>query len=134
MQPLALYGRNFIRLVERGTKLPSNLTGLYEVRYDGNRLDYEATMKLLRSFNAFKSGTTNVDPGGPSAMNVRAAAVVQLAASGGAWVAVVLAIIVISILVFLGWIFTSSARSRRANASIRSFRSLPPRSGPKSPE
>lgn len=49
------YGRNFILLVEDGTVLPSNLQGLYEVRYAGNDLDYPATMKLLKAFNEFKS-------------------------------------------------------------------------------
>jgi predicted nucleotide-binding protein len=38
---MALYGRNFILLVERGTELPSNLQGLYEVRY-------EATASTMR--------------------------------------------------------------------------------------
>ena len=52
---MALYRRRFILLVERGVILPSNLSGLYEVRYEGDRLDYEATMKLLRAFNDFKS-------------------------------------------------------------------------------
>lgn len=51
---LALYKRNFILLVETGVDLPSNLQGLYEVRYEGGKLDYEATMKLLRAFNDFK--------------------------------------------------------------------------------
>jgi predicted nucleotide-binding protein len=49
------YGRNFILLVEDGTTLPSNLQGLYEVRYEGDELDYPATMKLLKAFNEFKS-------------------------------------------------------------------------------
>jgi predicted nucleotide-binding protein len=49
------YGRNFILLVEDGTTLPSNLQGLYEVRYKGDELDYPATMKLLKAFNEFKS-------------------------------------------------------------------------------
>jgi predicted nucleotide-binding protein len=49
------YGRNFILLVEQGTALPSNLQGLYEVRYEGDELDYPATMKLLKAFNEFKS-------------------------------------------------------------------------------
>jgi hypothetical protein len=53
---LALYKRNFILLVERGASLPSNLQGLYEVRYEGDKLDYDATMKLLRAFNEFRSG------------------------------------------------------------------------------
>lgn len=52
---LALYKRNFILLVEAGVQLPSNLQGLYEVRYSGTTLDYEATMKLLKAFNEFKS-------------------------------------------------------------------------------
>ncbi len=52
---MALYNRRFILLVERGVTLPSNLQGLYEVRYEGDRLDYDATMKLLRAFNDFKS-------------------------------------------------------------------------------
>ncbi len=52
---MALYGRKFIMLVERGATLPSNLQGLYEVRYEGGKLDYEATMKLLKAFNDFRS-------------------------------------------------------------------------------
>jgi predicted nucleotide-binding protein len=52
---MALYGRRFILLVERGVTLPSNLQGLYEARYDGDRLDYESTMKLLKAFNDFRN-------------------------------------------------------------------------------
>ncbi|SPM42072.1 hypothetical protein MNAB215_4290 [Mycobacterium numidiamassiliense] len=52
---LALYGKKFILLVEEGTELPSNLQGLYQARYSGGKLDYEATMKLLKTFNEFKS-------------------------------------------------------------------------------
>lgn len=52
---MALYGRRFILLVEKGVTLPSNLQGLYEVRYEGDKLDYEATMKLLKAFNDFKN-------------------------------------------------------------------------------
>jgi hypothetical protein len=50
---MALYGQKFILLVERGVELPSNLQGLYEVRYEGDKLDYDATMKLLKAFNEF---------------------------------------------------------------------------------
>lgn len=50
---MALYGQRFILLVENGTELPSNLQGLYEVRYEGEKLDYDATMKLLKAFNDF---------------------------------------------------------------------------------
>jgi predicted nucleotide-binding protein len=51
---MALYGRKFILLVEKGVSLPSNLQGLYEVGYEGDRLDYESTMKLLKAFNDFR--------------------------------------------------------------------------------
>ena len=52
---MALYGRNFILLVEDGVALPSNLQGLYECRYSGNELNMTATMKLLKAFNEFHS-------------------------------------------------------------------------------
>jgi predicted nucleotide-binding protein len=48
---MALYGRNFILLVEEGVDLPSNLSGLAECRYSGDSLDMAATMKLLKAFN-----------------------------------------------------------------------------------
>lgn len=51
---MALYGRNFILLVEEGVPLPSNLQGLYECRYTGDELNMPATMKLLKAFNEFK--------------------------------------------------------------------------------
>ena len=51
---MALYGRQFILVVEEGVKLPSNLQGLYECRYKGSELNMEATMKLLKAFNDFK--------------------------------------------------------------------------------
>ena len=51
---MALYRRRFILLVEAGVDLPSNLQGLYEVRYEGGRLEYDATMRLLRAFNDFR--------------------------------------------------------------------------------
>ena len=54
---MALYKRNFILLVEKGVTLPSNLQGLYEVRYEGDKLDYESTMKLLKAFNDFKQAS-----------------------------------------------------------------------------
>lgn len=52
---MALYGRKFILLVEKGATLPSNLQGLYEVRHEGGKLDYESTMRLLKAFNDFRS-------------------------------------------------------------------------------
>ncbi len=51
---MALYRNNFILLVQKGIHLPPNLQGLYRCEYEGEKLDYEATMKLLKSFNEFK--------------------------------------------------------------------------------
>lgn len=52
---MALYGKRFILLVKEGTKLPSNLQGLYEVRYEGDALDGTATIKLLEAINEMKA-------------------------------------------------------------------------------
>jgi hypothetical protein len=51
---MALYKNNFVLLVSKGVHLPSNLQGLYICYYDGPKLDYEATMKLLKAFSEFK--------------------------------------------------------------------------------
>jgi len=51
---MALYGKKVILLVERGVSLPSNLQGLYRCDFEGDRLDYEATMKLLKTFSQFR--------------------------------------------------------------------------------
>jgi hypothetical protein len=50
---MALYGRNFILLVEEGVNLPANLQGLCECRYSGEELDMSATMTLFKAFNDF---------------------------------------------------------------------------------
>jgi len=52
---MALYGRRFILLVRDGIKLPSNLQGLFEVRYTGENLDGDATIKLLEAINDIKN-------------------------------------------------------------------------------
>lgn len=52
---MALYGRRFILLVREGVKLPSNLQGLYEVRYGGDSLDGDATIRLLEAINDIKA-------------------------------------------------------------------------------
>ncbi len=52
---MALYGRRFILLVRDGVKLPSNLQGLYEVRYQGEALDGAVTIRLLKAINEMKS-------------------------------------------------------------------------------
>lgn len=51
---IALYGKKFVLLVEKGVKLPSNLQGLYRCEYEGEKLDYDATMKLLKIFNELR--------------------------------------------------------------------------------
>lgn len=52
---MALFGRRFILLVKNGVKLPSNLQGLFEVRYDGDTLDGDATIRLLEAINDIKN-------------------------------------------------------------------------------
>lgn len=52
---MAFYGRRFILLVRDGVKLPSNLQGLYEVRYTGENLDAHATIKLLEAMKDIKN-------------------------------------------------------------------------------
>lgn len=52
---MALFGRRFILLVREGVNLPSNLHGLFEVRYTGETLDGDATIKLLEAINDIKN-------------------------------------------------------------------------------
>lgn len=52
---MAFYGRRFILLVREGVKLPSNLQGLYEVRYPGTTLDASSTIKLLEAMKDIKN-------------------------------------------------------------------------------
>ncbi|HMG82067.1 MAG TPA: TIR domain-containing protein [Ferruginibacter sp.] len=52
---MALYGRRFILLVKNGITLPSNLQGLYEVRYEGEQLSGDVTIKLLEAINDIKN-------------------------------------------------------------------------------
>lgn len=51
---IAFYSNKIILLCHKGISLPSNLQGLYRCEYDGDKLDYDATMKLLKTFNSFK--------------------------------------------------------------------------------
>lgn len=51
---MALYGKRMILLVEKGVSLPSNLQGLYRCEFEGDKLDYDATMKLLKTFSQFR--------------------------------------------------------------------------------
>ena len=50
---MALYGRNFVLLVEDAVELPPNLQGLCECRYRGDELNMPAMMNLLRAFMGF---------------------------------------------------------------------------------
>ncbi|MDO8346147.1 MAG: nucleotide-binding protein [Cellvibrio sp.] len=52
---MAFYGRRFILLVREGVKLPSNLQGLYEVRYTNETLDAHATIRLLEAIKDIKN-------------------------------------------------------------------------------
>ncbi len=52
---IALYGKKVILLCQKGIALPSNLQGLYRCEYEGGQLDYSATMKLLKTFNEFRT-------------------------------------------------------------------------------
>jgi len=51
---MALYGKKVVLLVEKGVTLPSNLQGLYRCDFEGDRLEYDSTMKLLKTFSQFR--------------------------------------------------------------------------------
>jgi hypothetical protein len=60
---MALYGRNFVLLVEDSVVLPPSLHGLCECRYRGDELNMPAIMDLLRAFSGFsRPGAKNVLP------------------------------------------------------------------------
>ena len=60
---MALYGRNFVLLVEDSVALPLNLQGLCECRYRGDELNMAAMMELLRAFSGFtKPGVKAASP------------------------------------------------------------------------
>lgn len=52
---IALYQKKVILLCKKGTLLPSNLQGLYRCEYEGNQLDYAATMKLLKTMQELRN-------------------------------------------------------------------------------
>lgn len=51
---MALYGKKIILIVEKGVALPSNLQGLYRCDFEGDKLEYDSTMKLLKTFSQFR--------------------------------------------------------------------------------
>ena len=52
---MALYGKRFILLVKEGVELPSNLSGLNKVKYTGDALDGDVTIRLLEAINDIKN-------------------------------------------------------------------------------
>ena len=52
---VALCGSRTILLCPKCTPLPAALRGLHRCEYTGGRLDYDATMTLLKIFNGFKT-------------------------------------------------------------------------------
>jgi predicted nucleotide-binding protein len=52
---MALYGDRFILVVRDGVKLPSNLQGLLELRYKGDTLDVNETVRLMEAMKDMKS-------------------------------------------------------------------------------
>jgi predicted nucleotide-binding protein len=51
---MAIYGERFILIVKEGLKLPSNLGGLLELRYKGDKPQIEDTIKLIDAINDMK--------------------------------------------------------------------------------
>ncbi len=51
---MALYGDRFILVVRDGVRLPSNLQGLLELRYTGDTLDVNETVRLMEAMKDMK--------------------------------------------------------------------------------
>ncbi|MEM9495105.1 MAG: TIR domain-containing protein [Pseudomonadota bacterium] len=51
---MALYRGRFILVVEEGVTLPSNLQGLYESRYSGKSIEFQAGMRILKALRGLK--------------------------------------------------------------------------------
>jgi predicted nucleotide-binding protein len=52
---MALYGDRFILVVRDGVRLPSNLQGLLELRYKGETLDVNETVRLMEAMKDMKN-------------------------------------------------------------------------------
>jgi hypothetical protein len=50
---MALYGREFVLLLDEAIELPPNLRGLRECRYRGDELNKPEIVRLLRAFSSF---------------------------------------------------------------------------------
>jgi predicted nucleotide-binding protein len=44
----------YVLVVEDGVELPSNLQGLYQCRYKGDGLDFDAVMKIQEALKGLK--------------------------------------------------------------------------------
>lgn len=51
---MALYHGRFILVVEDGVALPSNLSGMYESRYAGSSIEFQAGMRILKALRGLK--------------------------------------------------------------------------------
>jgi hypothetical protein len=51
---MALFGREFVLLIEDAAELPPKLHGLCECRYSGDGLNRPALMRLLDAFSSFR--------------------------------------------------------------------------------
>ena len=49
-----LYDEKVVLLTDRRVDLPSNLQGIYRCEYEGDSLDFDATMRLLKALNNFR--------------------------------------------------------------------------------
>jgi predicted nucleotide-binding protein len=56
---MALYGDRIILLCEKDARLPSNLQGLYRCEYNGDQLDYNSTIKLLKAMQEIRQKISN---------------------------------------------------------------------------
>ena len=52
---MALFKNKFILLVKEGVKMPTNLKNFHEVRYSGDTMDGDATVRLLEAIMAMKA-------------------------------------------------------------------------------
>lgn len=54
---MALYRGRFILVVESGVDLPSNLQGLYQSRYSGSAIEFQAGMSILKALRGMRTET-----------------------------------------------------------------------------
>lgn len=52
---LALYGKRLILIVKKGIKMPTNLQGLYVLEYQGDSINMDETIRLVKTINEMKA-------------------------------------------------------------------------------